>query len=170
MTYKRTPDAIGLIHREVATKKLGRPLTKDEVVHHIDEIKHNNHPDNLLVFQSLADHARFHAGGTLVSHEDGTYTCLSKYFDSPLQKTICHCGGGKSLGGTQCRQCHEKIQSEKSLRPSKEDLQMMVWEKPSSAIALDFGVSDRTIGKWCAYYNISKPPRGYWTKRTGAGA
>jgi hypothetical protein len=36
-------------HRLIAEKKLGRYLTKDEVVHHIDEDKTNNDPDNLMV-------------------------------------------------------------------------------------------------------------------------
>lgn len=36
-------------HRVVAEKKLGRPLSHGEVVHHIDNNGHNNHPDNLLI-------------------------------------------------------------------------------------------------------------------------
>ena len=37
------------VHRLVAAAKLGRPLTKDEDVHHIDGDKSNPHPDNLNV-------------------------------------------------------------------------------------------------------------------------
>lgn len=37
------------IHRIVATAKLGRPLKKDEDVHHLDGDKLNFHPDNLEV-------------------------------------------------------------------------------------------------------------------------
>ena len=47
-------------HRIVAAEKLGRPLLKGEVVHHKDENKLNNHPDNLQVFASQAEHARHH--------------------------------------------------------------------------------------------------------------
>lgn len=47
-------------HRIVAEEKLGRPLTPKEVVHHEDENKRNNDPDNLIVFSSQAAHARHH--------------------------------------------------------------------------------------------------------------
>ncbi len=47
-------------HRIVAEEKLGRPLRKGEVVHHEDEQKRNNKPENLKVFQSQAEHARHH--------------------------------------------------------------------------------------------------------------
>ena len=47
-------------HRIVAEEKLGRPLKKGEIVHHIDENRRNNHPDNLEILSSQADHARIH--------------------------------------------------------------------------------------------------------------
>jgi hypothetical protein len=50
-------------HRVVAEEVLGRPLTSDEVVHHKDGNKHNNHPSNLVVFPNQSFHARCHAGG-----------------------------------------------------------------------------------------------------------
>lgn len=47
-------------------------------------------------------------------------------------------------------------------RPSKEELSKLLWEKPTTQIALDFGVSDSAVGKWAKSYEINKPPRGYW--------
>jgi hypothetical protein len=52
-------------------------------------------------------------------------------------------------------------------RPSKEALQKLVWEKPTTQVARDFGVSDKAVEKWCRGYAIQKPPRGYWMKRAG---
>ena len=48
-------------HRCVAEKMLGRPLKDTEVVHHIDGNKRNNTPENLMIFESQAEHARWHA-------------------------------------------------------------------------------------------------------------
>ena len=49
------------ISRQVAAKMLGRPLTPEEVVHHIDENPSNDAPENLFVFANRGDHTSFHA-------------------------------------------------------------------------------------------------------------
>lgn len=43
-------------HRAVAEEKLGRPLQDGEVVHHEDQNKNNNQPDNIVVFSSQRAH------------------------------------------------------------------------------------------------------------------
>ena len=45
-------------HR-VVEKMLGRSLTKDEVVHHIDGNRHNNSPENLKVMSRI-EHIKLH--------------------------------------------------------------------------------------------------------------
>jgi hypothetical protein len=52
-----------LQHREKAAEYIGRPLIDVEVVHHCNEIKSDNRPENLWVFACQADHARFHKSG-----------------------------------------------------------------------------------------------------------
>ena len=47
-------------HRVIAEQKIGRALMDGEVVHHIDGNFLNNHPDNLQVLPSQADHLRVH--------------------------------------------------------------------------------------------------------------
>ena len=47
-------------HRVVAEQILGRPLNPGEIVHHIDNNKLNNSPENIFVFPSQKEHAKFH--------------------------------------------------------------------------------------------------------------
>ncbi|PLZ79555.1 hypothetical protein CBP16_16335, partial [Fischerella thermalis WC217] len=42
-----------------------------------------------------------------------------------------------------------RIHTRKVERPSKAELQELVWEKPTTQIAKDFGVSDKAVEKWC---------------------
>lgn len=50
-------------HRTVAEQKIGRALLPGEVVHHRNENKKDNAPDNLDVLPSQAEHARLHFTG-----------------------------------------------------------------------------------------------------------
>ena len=58
-----------------------------------------------------------------------------------------------------------RVLTRKVVRPSKEELEKLVWKKPTAQIGKDFGVSDKSVEKWCKAYGIDKPPRGYWAKQ-----
>ena len=58
LTYQKTYGRH--THRVVAEQKIGRKLLPGEVVHHIDNNKRNNHPDNLMVFPSQREHMLWH--------------------------------------------------------------------------------------------------------------
>ncbi len=47
---------------------------------------------------------------------------------------------------------------------SREELLALVWEKPTSEIAKELGLSDVAIGKLCTKLQVPKPPRGYWAR------
>lgn len=49
-----------LEHRDVASRALGRPLSSDEIVHHIDLDTTNNDPSNLDVLRDMSAHLRAH--------------------------------------------------------------------------------------------------------------
>lgn len=74
----------------------------------------------------------------------------------------CNCGKPKKLYNKYCDSCYKPTPSK---RPPKDILQKMVWEQPSTSIAKKYQVSDKSVEKWCKTYGISKPPRGYWSKK-----
>ncbi|MCE1204454.1 MAG: site-specific integrase [Holophagaceae bacterium] len=51
------------------------------------------------------------------------------------------------------------------VKPTREELQALVWEIPVSHIAEKYEVSGVTIKKWCEKQGIEVPARGYWTRR-----
>lgn len=46
--------------RYIAEQSLGRALKKEEVVHHINEIKDDDRPENLYIFATKEKHMRHH--------------------------------------------------------------------------------------------------------------
>lgn len=49
-----------LEHILVAEKKYQREIKESEIIHHIDLDRQNNDPDNLILFENIPDHCRYH--------------------------------------------------------------------------------------------------------------
>jgi hypothetical protein len=49
-------------------------------------------------------------------------------------------------------------------KPTKEELETLVWTMPTTQVAKIYSVSDSNIGKWCRQLGVVKPARGYWAK------
>lgn len=64
----------------------------------------------------------------------------------------------------KCRVVSGQLIKKNSKKPSKQTLEKLVWEMPSTEIAKEFGVSGKAVEKWCKTYQIKKPGRGYWQK------
>lgn len=65
-------------HRLVMEKKLGRYLLPSEVVHHIDGNPQNNHPDNLMVFQTNQQHLKEELKGKIPNWTDDGKNSISQ--------------------------------------------------------------------------------------------
>lgn len=53
-------DGYVLEHRLIMEKNIGRYLTKEEKVHHINKKTSDNRIENLVLFSSQADHIKYH--------------------------------------------------------------------------------------------------------------
>ena len=65
----------------------------------------------------------------------------------------CDCGVKISNGATRCMACQKKI-SRKVNRPSREILKSEIRNSSFVALGKKYGVSDKSIAKWCEYYNL----------------
>jgi hypothetical protein len=57
---------------------------------------------------------------------------------------------------------HASMGEMKSL--TRRELYDLVWSKPITKLAADFGISDVGLAKICDRYRVPSPPRGYWAK------
>lgn len=74
------------VHRLVVEQEMGRHLLPHEVVDHIDGNPQNNHPSNLRVFQSNAEHLRETLKGRVPNWSDDGKAALDKARRQPRLK------------------------------------------------------------------------------------
>lgn len=123
-------------HRYVMEKNLGRPLRKDEHIHHIDGNKSNNVIANLKLI-SPAEHARHH--NRKLAENQGHHH---------IEERICRrCGKPTSRYGTLCGNCARQ-KSIKIKLPPKTDFQRMIDTLPLEKVANIVGVSSNAVKKW----------------------
>jgi hypothetical protein len=141
-------------HRHVMSIHLGRWLTPQELVHHVDEDRQNNDLSNLEV-TTRSEHGKTHA------EERGFVRVFSDC--EVCGKTFAHVRPNQQFCSHNCSH-----QGRRAFNPSREELERLVWEMPTSKVAAHYGVSDSAIGKRCKRLGIAKPGRGYWAKRAAA--
>ncbi len=134
-------------HRHIASLKLGRWLTVDELVHHIDEDRTNNVPNNLKISDRSA-HGKTH------KPEVTERECL--YCNTVFTP---NCNG--------IRFCSTGCASSKSRRFEIDPTPLfeLVWSMPTTEVAKLFKVSDTAVAKRCCKLGIIKPGGGYWQKQ-----
>lgn len=146
-----------LEHRYVAEQKLGRLLKNTEVVHHIDENRKNNNPENLIVFKTNSDHSRFHKTGKKQLMDDGTWICPIP--ENHIKK--CKCCKNYFVRKDNikfcCRECYIEYQKKhlcSQKKPNKDVLLELITNKSFVEIGKQYGVSGNAIRKWCKSYNL----------------
>ena len=141
------------VHVLVAEEKLGRYLLPDEVVHHIDEDKLNNRPDNIMVFATKADHTSFHNSDTTLAdslqNENGAY-----YVPIDKRGGFCRlCQTKIDSHATYCKPCWDILQR-KVCRPDRNELKNKIRNESFVQISKEYGVSDNAVRKWCKSYEL----------------
>ncbi len=142
---------IVLLHRHMASIKIGRWLTKNDVVHHINGNREDNRPENLDV-TTVSNHSKIHA--RIFGHK-------------PTVVIKCICCGNEVSGRPNRKFCSVECcnKHHRMFDIEKNSLMKLVWMLPTTKIADMFGVSDKAINKRCKLLGISKPGRGYWSKQ-----
>lgn len=121
------------------------------VLDHIDGTHNDNRFENLrLLCPNCNSQAPTFAG----KQKRKLNNCIKCGVVIKIQNSYCH----------ECCKILPRLKSRRVDRPNKETLHKMLWEKPTTKIAKEFGVSDKAIDRWAKSYDINKPPRGYWTK------
>ena len=138
-------------HMLVAERMLDRHLTSVEEVHHLDQNRSNNSPDNLLVLIGPM-HSKLH--GWMNKHVITPTTTHQERIDR---------------GCVRCKTCQEPIHpddiycspdcsalgSRKVERPTKEQLVLLLETNSFLSAGRLYGVSDNAIRKWCHSYDIN---------------
>lgn len=137
-------------HRIVAEEMLGRPLMEGEVVHHLDENRTNNSPDNLLVLSSPM-HVKLHAWldkNTIIPKPEyaervakGCIRCV--ICEKPIEHNEKYCS-------RTCQDFGRRVVE----RPSKETLAEEITQTSFVKLGQKYGVSDNAVRKWCKNYKI----------------
>lgn len=181
-----TSNGCVLQHRLVAEEVIGRYLTEEEVVHHVDEDKSNNIPSNLEVFATKSDHTRYHQTGIKLKNEEGIWyspilnKMTSKQSDRRTSKDSDKQYHRASYERV-CKNCENTFTTHVSKvvycsydcaykanrrvsRPSKETLYTLLTFTSFSVLGNMFGVSDNSIRKWCKEYGIPSKTKYYRDK------
>lgn len=137
------------VHRYIAEQHYGIKLTSELHVHHKDENKLNNNPDNLEIL-TASEHRKHHCNSTInekiCSHCDAIFLTYA------------------SVDSTYCSDLCKHLASRK-FEITKESLQSLVNTMPITHIANLLGVSDVAVHKRCKILGVTKMPKGYFLRK-----
>lgn len=146
-------------HRLVMERFLGRPLTKDEDVHHIDFNGLNNSLSNLIVLKK-SDHYRLHRRLRAFGIRRPISKSEIMRMSYPSKNKRCMvCGKELSMSEWSCTKVDRCVEcARKESRhldwPKKEELLTFLQTSSISQTSKFFNVSWNTIKNWCLHYGI----------------
>ena len=145
-------------HRYLVELRLGRPLQRNETVHHLDCNRSNNNQSNLIMI-SRKDHVRIHAWidrGAFI-HESNGRNRFNSVKSKVKEPTYC-CVCGSTVQGTNEKYCSIKcyrIANASTKKPPKEQLAKDLSNKVNwCALGRKYGVSDNAVRKWARGYGL----------------
>lgn len=125
-------------------------LTNQDVATIKQLLKETNIPQKEIAIQ-------FNVGEDTISMINTGRTRFSNEDNYPIRETkksYCKiCGKKISSVSTYCNKCSHFLQR-KVNRPTRDELKQLIWTKAFTTIGKEFSVSDNTIRKWCAAYNL----------------
>lgn len=140
-------------HRHLASIKEGRWLTSEEHVHHKDEDKQNNLPDNLLVL-SREEHGRLHA------------VLRGEFAEEAIKKCCVVCGNLYQLKTPTQTTCSDSCRSISNWKVyiTAEELEVLIWNFPYTSVGKYIGLSDTGVKKKARALGCELPPPRFHTR------
>lgn len=122
----------------------GKPIPLE--LHHINGDNTDNRLENLQILcpncHALTENYRGRKNKGIITTQKG----IKKETQETLKRN-------KSLNPTQ-REIEQHKKQRRCKRPSKEELNKLIHEKPFVQIGKMYGVSDNAVRKWCKQYNL----------------
>jgi len=126
------------LHRHLASQKLGKWLTTNDVVHHKNKNKIDNRLENLEII-TAAEHIRVHRTGS----------------KEPIYRIVCNVCGKPTNNQKYCSlKCMGLAYRKIKYRPSKEELAIDINTYSWCALGRKYGVSDNAVRKWAKIYGL----------------
>jgi hypothetical protein len=148
-------------HIVIAEKFLGRRMGGDEVCHHLNGIRDDNRPTNILVL-SRSQHTKLHAWinkgapGYENLRKNGVNSGKSKGENNHTKRVTCKVCRS-ILENNQKNYCSNKCRAKgrrKVKRPSPSTLKKEMTEMSFLALGRKYGVSDNAVRKWARTYDL----------------
>lgn len=86
---------------------------------------------------------------------------------NPEHNYCLECGKeiSRSKKYTLCQKCRAKLNRKVKERPSKEELEQLLWEYNFRKVGELYGVTDNSVRKWCKDYGLSTKAKDYKEKK-----